>query len=137
MMAESSEIRGITWRHEETITLISVWSDERVQLGLNSQRKNSTVFESISQKMKTAGYARNAQQCRSKIKKLTTKYHEAKKNNKKSGSGRGDFIYFEQMDQVLHDKPSSCPPYSIDTSRDAVISVESIEEFKGRFIVLF
>ena len=125
-MAESTEVRGITWRQKETMTRIQLWSDEKVPLELNSSRNNSTVFETYPAKEEKAGYARNTQQCMSKIKTLTTKYHEAKKN-KTSGSGRDNLIYFEQMNQVLQDEPSSCPAFSIDKSRDEVIfSVESI-----------
>nr|KAG5711422.1 hypothetical protein BaRGS_025849 [Batillaria attramentaria] len=47
--------------------------------------------------------------CRNKMKKLQTKYYEASDRNKKSGSGRNSFPFYDQMAPFMKDKPSVNP----------------------------
>ena len=58
------------WSKEETLKLISIWSDDTVQAQLEGCRRNSDVYRKIAKELTEAGYTRTLEQCRDKMKNL-------------------------------------------------------------------
>ena len=97
--------RGLTWGHDETCSLIRIWSDPSIQEQLETSRRNSWTYEQIAKNLKGFGFERTGEQCRNKIKQLKCCYNEVKKENGQPGKGRKHFAYFRDMDLVL----GNCP----------------------------
>ena len=81
-MASSS---GSTWNKEETLRLIDIWGDDRIQAQLEGAHRNRNVYMKIAREMSEAGYQRTLEQCRDKIKKLKGEYKQLKDKCGKTG----------------------------------------------------
>ena len=124
--------RGATWTTEEAMCLLELWVEDRSQDKLRGQRRNIDVYRQIASDLHRLrgldGEAgRTAEQCRSKLKALVRDYHTAKEKNNKSGAGRNRFVYFDIIDRVLHDRPSTSPAFSLDTSATSSPSTATVE----------
>jgi hypothetical protein len=62
------------WSDDETLWLISLWSEDRIQAMLEGSRKNRKVFETIAREMGSAGYHRSPDQCSGSFRKPWTQY---------------------------------------------------------------
>ena len=51
-------------------------------------------------------FCRSAQDCRTRIKRVNTKYFETKRANNKSGGKRKTFPYYDRLDNLLGTRPS-------------------------------
>ena len=67
-----------TWTESETLKLIELWSEDKVQSQLEGCKRDKAVFETISWRMNDAGFERTANQCHEKIKKLRAEYKKLK-----------------------------------------------------------
>ena len=106
------------WTDKETLKLIEVWSEDRIQEELEGCRKNRQVFEKIVEKLKSAGFERTVEQCRVKVKKLKGDYRKIKDTHSKTGSDRKAWKYFDAMDTILGAKPATQPAVVVDTLED-------------------
>ena len=75
------------WSKEETLKLISIWSDDTVQSQLEGCRRNSDVYRKIAKELTEAGYTRALEQCRDKMKKLKAEYKKVKDKRNETGQG--------------------------------------------------
>ena len=78
--------------------------------------------------MKEAGYERNFQQCRDKIKKLKVEYKKVKDKEKKTGEGKTKWEFFDGMYNILGDRPSTILPVvldSLETEKEAAAELEN------------
>ena len=108
-----------TWGKPETLKLIDLWADDKVQEELAGCHRNRDIYQRIAIKLQEAGYDRTLEQCREKIKKLRKEYRKIKDKNKETGQGREEtWTYFEVMDAVLGHKPTTCPSFVVDTLAD-------------------
>lgn len=64
------------WTADATRALVSAWSQENVQSQLDGVVRNRTVYEKVSMKLREMGYEKRWEQCRTRIKNLTTKYRK-------------------------------------------------------------
>ena len=119
---------GGTWNKEETLSLIEIWGDDRIQAQLEGAHRNRNVYLKIARQMSEAGYQRTLEQCRDKIKKLKGEYREVKDKGGKTGEGRNNWEYFEAMDSILGHKPATHPPVVIDTMAEGTGPAEEEEE---------
>ena len=97
------------WTQEETILLIELWADERVQEQLeNTPRRNIEIFKRICEDIKDRipDFQRSPQECQAWIKHLKTMYFQTKRANNKSGGKRRSFPYYERLDALLNTRPS-------------------------------
>ncbi|VDI70615.1 Hypothetical predicted protein [Mytilus galloprovincialis] len=127
---EDQNKRAEAWTHEETVVLIELWGDERVQNELeNTPRRNLEVFRRICTDMKDRilDFIRSPQDCRARIKRLKTKYFQVKRQNKKSGGKRTSFPYHERMDTILGSRPSVNPV----ALSDSLISLDDESDNDG------
>ena len=76
-MAESKEAkdsdRGLTWTHQDDF---------------EKCKRNKTVYEKMTKRLRECGYEITAIQCRTKIESLRNEYFNTKTENGKSGKGR-------------------------------------------------
>ena len=57
---------------EETRALVGVWGAEDVQSQLDGVERNKAIFEKIASSLTNHGYHRTWQQCKTKIKNMTS-----------------------------------------------------------------
>uniref|UniRef100_A0A8C7Y6B5 Myb/SANT-like DNA-binding domain-containing protein n=1 Tax=Oryzias sinensis TaxID=183150 RepID=A0A8C7Y6B5_9TELE len=83
-----------------------LWGDETVQAKLQGCYQNKSLYEDISRDMGKHGFKRSWLQCQGKIKSLKSKYKSVKDHNNKSGNSRATFPFYDQMEDILGDRPS-------------------------------
>ena len=122
---------GTTWSKAETLKLIAIWGEERIQKKLQECKKNQSVYDEIAKEMRDSGYERSYQQCRDKIKKLKGEYKKEKDRHGDTREGRTTWEYFDAMDAILGHRPSTKPPVvidSLDTTDTAQSSTQDRDE---------
>lgn len=93
--------RGSNWTDPEIVELLQLWSDESVQVELESSLRNQRVFDRIARVLQEKGIYRSGDQCREKIKKMRLEYRRIKDNHKTRS-----WKFYDVMDRVLANRPS-------------------------------
>ena len=68
--------------------------------------------------MGLAGFERTATQCRDKIKKLKSEYQKVKDHNNETGRNRKKWKFYDALNDVLGNRPTTQPSTLIDTSAE-------------------
>ena len=77
---------------------------------------------------KESGCVRNYMQIREQIKQLKQSYKKVKDNNNLSGTGRKTFEFYEQVDQIMGDRPITKPLCFLDTGEPTEVGIHSDSE---------
>ncbi|KAM9855065.1 1-aminocyclopropane-1-carboxylate synthase-like protein 1 [Aulostomus maculatus] len=93
--------RGSNWTDPEIVELLQLWSDESVQIELESSLRNQRVFDRIAHILREKGIYRTGDQCREKIKKMKLEYRRIKENHKMRS-----WKFYDVMDRVLANRPA-------------------------------
>uniref|UniRef100_A0A672FNC3 1-aminocyclopropane-1-carboxylate synthase-like protein 1 n=1 Tax=Salarias fasciatus TaxID=181472 RepID=A0A672FNC3_SALFA len=93
--------RGSNWTDSEIVELLQLWSDESVQIELESSLRNQRVFDRIAHVLREKGIYRTGDQCREKIKKMKLEYRRIKDNHKLRS-----WKFYDVMDRVLANRPA-------------------------------
>lgn len=93
--------RGSSWQREETIDLLALWGEEKVQHSLRQSHKNIDVFMDIAKEMVARGHRRTAEECRTKTKSMRQMYKKTIAYNSKSGRNIAHCPYYDQLHQIL------------------------------------
>uniref|UniRef100_A0A8D3CAP2 1-aminocyclopropane-1-carboxylate synthase-like protein 1 n=1 Tax=Scophthalmus maximus TaxID=52904 RepID=A0A8D3CAP2_SCOMX len=93
--------RGSNWTDPEIVELLQLWSDESVQIELESSLRNQRVFDRIAHILRDKGIFRTGDQCREKIKKMKLEYRRIKDNHKMRS-----WKFYDVMDRVLANRPA-------------------------------
>ena len=93
--------RGSNWTDPEIVELLQLWSDESVQIELESSLRNQRVFDRIAHVLREKGIFRTGDQCREKIKKMKLEYRRIKDNHKMRS-----WKFYDVMDRVLANRPA-------------------------------
>lgn len=93
--------RGSNWTDPEIVELLQLWSDESVQIELESSLRNQRVFDRIAHILREKGIYRTGDQCREKIKKMKLEYRRIKDNHKMR-----TWKFYDVMDRVLANRPA-------------------------------
>ncbi|XP_072525840.1 1-aminocyclopropane-1-carboxylate synthase-like protein 1 isoform X2 [Salminus brasiliensis] len=102
--------RGSNWSEPEVVELLQLWSDEAIQVELDSCLRNQHVFNRIAAALHGRGVYRTGDQCREKIKKLKLEYRRIKENQRSArGAGRA-WKFYSVMDRVLTGRPVQPQP---------------------------
>ena len=115
---------GYLWSHEETKVLLGLWGDASVQKALEGAKRNKTVFLKIAKQMNEMGYERTWQQCRVKVKNIISKYRKIRDSNRRSGKGRQEFEFYNEVDAVLGTRPASEPAVVLSSCTSGNVQVE-------------
>ncbi|XP_019732589.1 uncharacterized protein LOC109520070 isoform X4 [Hippocampus comes] len=89
------------WGERETEALVEVWAADDVQHGLKTCVRNGHIFADIAERLAAAGYARSAEQCQARIKRLKKTYRRYC-NSRRNGRSAA-FRYFNLLAPVLGD----------------------------------
>ena len=54
------------WSKQETYKLITIWSNDTIQVQLEGCRRNSNVYKKVAKELTEAGHNRTLEQCRDK-----------------------------------------------------------------------
>ncbi|KAL6106986.1 accs [Pungitius sinensis] len=93
--------RGSNWTDPEIVELLQLWSDESVQIELESSLRNQRVFDRIAHILREKGIYRTGDQCREKIKKMKLEYRRIKDNHKMRS-----WKFYDVMNRVLANRPA-------------------------------
>nr|XP_056700089.1 myb/SANT-like DNA-binding domain-containing protein 7 [Euleptes europaea] len=107
--SKPSGVRGVSWRRDETLDLLSLWGEQNVQEALRSCHRNIDSFEMISKEMSKRGHNRSAVECRTKAKALRLEYKRVVTLNSQMGSNRATCPYFEELHRILRGDASVKP----------------------------
>ncbi|XP_060098873.1 myb/SANT-like DNA-binding domain-containing protein 7 [Heteronotia binoei] len=94
--------RGLSWRRHETLDLLAIWGERRIQIALRQSHRNIDLYEEIATEMRSRGHNRTAQECRNKTKALRLEYKKVVGLNAKSGQDRKTCPFYEEIDAILH-----------------------------------
>ncbi|XP_049423152.1 uncharacterized protein LOC125883072 isoform X1 [Epinephelus fuscoguttatus] len=94
------------WTNDETQALISVWSEEKIQRGLEESFRNEKVYREVSGRLAAMGMIRSGKQCREKIKKLKQEYNRIKQQVETDGANTQTFKWYDQMETAMSEKPA-------------------------------
>ncbi|XP_049617188.1 uncharacterized protein zgc:113263 [Syngnathus scovelli] len=92
---------NVPWGERETEALVEVWAADDVQHSLKTCIRNGHIFVDIAERLAAAGYARSAEQCQARIKRLKKTYRRYC-NSRRNGRS-GAFRYFNLLAPVLGD----------------------------------
>lgn len=73
------------WTDPETLALINIWGEDKIQQGLRGGHRTGQMFSIISKRMMVLGYSRTPDQCQSRVKRLKSSYKQCYENNLKNG----------------------------------------------------
>lgn len=114
-----------SWTDNQVSRLIQVWGDENVQEQLEGSKRNKHVYDSVAEELRIYGIEKTGEQCRCKMKKLRQEYKKVKDKNKETGNKRKKMKFFDELNEILGNKPSVKPPVLIDTL-DSSASTEKL-----------
>ena len=86
---------------DETILLINLWGDPKLQDSLIRSNKKVLIFEMISERMKLYGFDRSTTEVRCKINNIKSLYFKLKRELAMNQRQTIDWIHFDAMDKVL------------------------------------
>ncbi|XP_066584780.1 uncharacterized protein [Prorops nasuta] len=89
--------KSANWTDSAILALIALY-EAKTEIG---KRKSSAVWKDISMELKILGHFMEADQVRWKMNALIKCYKEVEDNNNKSGRGRKDFRWYEQMKNLF------------------------------------
>uniref|UniRef100_A0A8D2IR45 RING-type domain-containing protein n=1 Tax=Varanus komodoensis TaxID=61221 RepID=A0A8D2IR45_VARKO len=101
--------RGVSWRHKETLDLLDIWGEQKIQDQLRSSHRNIDFFEYIAQEMAARGHRRTAVECRSKTKVMRLEYKRVIGHNSRPGSNKVTCPFYKQLHRILRGDASVKP----------------------------
>ncbi|XP_067319418.1 myb/SANT-like DNA-binding domain-containing protein 7 [Anolis sagrei] len=93
--------RGVSWRHKETLDLLDIWGEQKIQDQLRASHRNIDFFEYIAQEMAVRGHCRTAVECRSKTKVMRLEYKRVISHNSRPGSNKVTCPFYKQLHRIL------------------------------------
>ncbi|XP_025030391.1 uncharacterized protein LOC103052562 [Python bivittatus] len=101
--------RGSTWKRAETIALLEIWGEAKIQQELRFSHRNIDIFEKIAEELRGHGYHRSATECRTKTKTLRLEYKRVVAHNAKSGNAPVVCPFYPQLHRILQGDASMTP----------------------------
>jgi len=116
------------WQDDETVKLLELWGEESVQASLEGCIRNITIYDKIAAELTSCGYQRTGMQCRERVKKLKKDYKKMKDNLNETGNKRKVCKFYEQINCILKDRPSTKPTVVLDSSNYDVDNVGELSD---------
>ena len=91
------------------------------------------MYESMAEELRIYGIVKTGEQCCSKVKKLRQGFKKVKDKNRGTGNDRKKMKFYDELNELLGNKPSVSPPVVVD-SLDSSSSTEKLpsEDEAGR-----
>ncbi|XP_067321101.1 uncharacterized protein [Anolis sagrei] len=101
--------KGITWKIHETHDLLEIWGQQKFQDALQVMHRNIEVFEEIAAEMRAKGHDRNAEECRTKAKKMRLTFKEVLAHNSVPGNAPRTCPFYKELEVILQGDASTEP----------------------------
>ncbi|KAF5296566.1 hypothetical protein FQA39_LY12484 [Lamprigera yunnana] len=108
----SDEINNGKWSYNENLAIITTMENYLNEINHSNPKKKKDAWSSISSELETLNITKTADCCRLKWKNLPRSYSNYKTNCNKTGRKPTRFLYFEEMDQLVDQKPNYSSPHS-------------------------
>ena len=131
--------RSRHWEDVETKQLIYKWSDENIQQRLKACTRKKKIWDEIALYLQAAGYERDGEMCKTRIHTLTSAYRnylDVKRNKTGSAPPRKPPC-FDQLDDILGDKPTTYPHHLKSSSTTTTCSEFDEQKNTNNFQYLF
>ncbi|XP_018576862.1 uncharacterized protein LOC108915337 [Anoplophora glabripennis] len=119
----------VHWPYDAVFLLIQ--SMETNIENMSHPKKRKHVFENVCNDLLSKGFSFTYEQCAQKWKSLERSYKNAKDNKTKTGRSPSRFYFYDQMDNILGNKPTNSSEHTLESSEDpnenAAIEVEGID----------
>ncbi|XP_055015554.1 zinc finger protein with KRAB and SCAN domains 2 isoform X4 [Boleophthalmus pectinirostris] len=93
------------WIDAEVQALLSVYATAKMKGDCEGHKKNSKIFERISEELENFGVHHTPKQCREKVKKLKQDYKKIKDYNNLSGAEIKTGKWYDILDNILGHRP--------------------------------
>ncbi|XP_028810068.1 uncharacterized protein LOC114764537 isoform X2 [Denticeps clupeoides] len=120
----SDERKKVPWSDNETLILLELWGDEKMQQNLRRCPHNGHIYSEISEKLNAHGYSRTSEQCHTRIKRLKLSYRQCRDTMNLPEDKRVDFKFYDLLDEILKKHPPSRRAPAADTQRDSATDSE-------------
>ncbi|KAF7662044.1 hypothetical protein LDENG_00247240 [Lucifuga dentata] len=106
MGREEIGTRSVPWTDMETLTLINIWAEDKMQRELRGMHRTGHIFSIISNNMAAQGFSRTAEQCQTRLKRLKTNFRQCYENKMK-GQEQVECKFYKELAKILvKDLPS-------------------------------
>ena len=78
----------------------------------------------ISRQLAEHKFEKSGEQCRCKVKKLRQEYKKIKDSHGKTGTGRSKWKFYNGINEILGNRPATCPPVIIDTLNEETLGIQ-------------
>ncbi|KAG5267947.1 hypothetical protein AALO_G00227730 [Alosa alosa] len=103
----TDERKKVPWSDSETLILLELWGDEKVQRNLQRCPHNGHIYSDISERLNAHGYSRTSEQCHTRIKRLKLSYRQCRESMSSSEAEHVEFKFYDLMEEILNKYPSS------------------------------
>lgn len=117
------EIKGkrCSWSEKETKELLSIIKERKILNLLDGKiKRNKKIFDQIAEEMKKKNIFKRGEQIKLKFRNIKKEYYAVKRDNGKSGAGRQTMLFFDDLDELLGERPVAAA-VGVDTSTDDFI----------------
>ncbi|XP_063074204.1 uncharacterized protein zgc:113263, partial [Engraulis encrasicolus] len=101
----TDERKKVAWSDSETLSLLELWGDEKVQRSLQRCPHNSHIYTQISEQLHGRGYSRTAEQCHTRIKRLKLSYRQCRESMSSPEAEPVEFKFYDLMEDILNKYP--------------------------------
>ena len=112
-----------SWTDTEVLKLIALWGEQAIQEQLEGSKRNKHVYEKLSRQLAEHGFEKSGEQCRCKVKKLRQEYKKIKDGHGKTGTGMSKWKFYDSINEILGNRPATCPPVIIDTMSEETLPI--------------
>lgn len=114
-----------TWSYEAVLALISSMAVHYEDL--NHPKKKKFVFSNLSNDLQSKKFNYNEKACYNKWRSLIRSYKTTKDKRNRTGQGASRFAFYEQMDEILGDKPSNASGHTLESFDDTSVNNEILD----------
>ncbi|XP_026216895.1 TIN2_N and Myb_DNA-bind_4 domain-containing protein isoform X2 [Anabas testudineus] len=92
--------RSVPWTDWETLALINMWGEDKMQQELRGTHRTGHVFSIISKSMVAQGFSRTPEQCQTRLKRLKSSFRQCYQNNLK-GQEQVVCKFYNELGRIL------------------------------------
>ncbi|XP_030649497.1 uncharacterized protein LOC115829483 [Chanos chanos] len=121
----TDERKKVPWSDGETLVLLQLWGDERVQENLRRCPHNGHIYSEISEQLAAHGYSRTSEQCHTRIKRLKLSYRQCRDSLSLPEAEHVEFKFYGLMEEILKKNPPTKKRVVVETESSYVLEAAS------------